>query len=88
MSDIVSSQRITIRVSESLVKRLKRHANMKQRSESALVRDALENLLGDTPEPGSAYDLAKAAGLIGCARGAPSDLSTSRKHFDGFGKSK
>jgi len=88
MSDIMSSQRITIRISESLVKRLKKQAGMKRRSESALVREALENYLGEAPTPSSAYDLAREAGLIGCARGLPSDLSTNRKHFEGFGKSR
>lgn len=86
MSDIVSSPRITIRVSESLVKRLKKHAGMKRRSESALVREALETYLGESPASSSAYDLAKEAGLIGCVRNEPSDLSTNRKHFEGFGE--
>ncbi len=87
MCDIMSSQRITIRISESLVKRLKKHARMRRRSESALVREALENYLGEAPTSSSAYDLAREAGLIGCVRGGPSDLSTNRKHFEGFGKS-
>ena len=83
----MSSQRITIRISESLVKRLKKQAGRKRRSESALVREALESYLGEAPASSSAYDLARAAGLIGCVRGGPSDLSTHHKHFEGFGKS-
>ncbi len=86
MSDTMSSQRITIRISESLVKRLKKQAGMRRRSESALVREALENYLAEAPASRSAYDLADAAGLIGCVRGAPSDLSVNRKHFEGFGE--
>jgi predicted DNA-binding protein len=88
MSDSMSSQRITIRISESLVKRLKMHAGVRRRSESALVREALENYLGEASTSSSAYDLAKEAGLIGCVRGAPSDLSTNRRHFEGFGESR
>jgi hypothetical protein len=53
-----------------------------------LVREALENYLGEAPTPSSAYDLAREAGLIGCARGLPSDLSVNRKHFEGLGKSR
>lgn len=87
MSDM-SSLRITIRISESLVKRLKKHADMKGRSESALVREALENYFGESPGPSSAYDLARDAGLIGCVKGGPSDLSSNRRHFDGFGESR
>jgi predicted DNA-binding protein len=88
MSDSMSSPRITIRVSESLVERLKKHAGMKRRSESALVREALENYLGEAAASGSAYELAREAGLIGCVRRGPSDLSTNRKHFKGFGESR
>ncbi len=88
MSDAMSSQRITIRISESLVKRLKKQAGRKRRSESALVREALESYLGEAPASSSAYDLARAAGLIGCVRRVPSDLSTHRKHFEGFGESR
>jgi hypothetical protein len=53
-----------------------------------LVREALESYLGEAPAPRSAYDLAKEAGVIGCVRGGPSDLSTNRKHFEGFGKNR
>ena len=88
MSDTMSSQRITIRISESLVKRLKKHAGMRRRSESALVREALESYLGEASTSSSAYDLAREAGLIGCVRGGPSDLSANRKHFEGFGQNR
>jgi len=88
MSDAMSSQRITIRISESLVKRLKKQAGMKGRSESALVREALESYFGEDSPSSSAYDLAREAGLIGCVRVGPSDLSTNRKHFEGFGESR
>lgn len=36
----------------------------------------------------SAYELFKEAGLIGCAKGLPKDLSTNKRYFAGFGKSK
>ena len=78
MSDTMSSQRITIRISESLFERLKKHAGIRRRSESALLREALESYLGEASTPGSAYDLAREAGLIGCVNRGPSDLSGSR----------
>jgi predicted DNA-binding protein len=82
----MSSQRITIRISESLGKRLKKQAGTRRRSESALVREALESYLGEASTSSSAYDLAREAGLIGCVRRGPSDLSTNRKHLEGFGE--
>ncbi len=36
----------------------------------------------------SAYELFRKAGLIGCANGLPKNLSTNKKHFAGFAKSK
>jgi len=45
----------------------------------------LENYLSEERHAGSAYELAKAAKLIGCARRAPRDLSTNPRHFEGFG---
>jgi len=36
--------------------------------------------------PGSAYELAEEAGIIGCLRGAPTHLSTNPRHLRGFGK--
>jgi len=81
MSYIMSSQRITFRISEFLIRRLKKRAEVTGRSKSALVRDALENYLREVPTSGSAYDLARAAGLIGCVDGARSDLSSTRDHF-------
>jgi hypothetical protein len=36
----------------------------------------------------SAYELMDAAGLIGCIKGAPKDLSTNEQYFAGFGRSK
>jgi predicted DNA-binding protein len=82
----MSSQRITIRISGSLVKRLRKHVGMSSRSVSALVRDAIEDYFREVPASSSAYDLAREAGLIGCVSGAPSDLSAESKHFQGFGE--
>jgi predicted DNA-binding protein len=80
-------KRITIRISKSLVKRLKKRAELRRLSKSALVREALEVYLGEASTSGSAYDLAREAGLIGCVRAGPSDLSVNRKHFEGLGRS-
>jgi hypothetical protein len=52
----------------------------------------LETYLGQPAEARPAYELAEEAGLIGfIGRGrksSPIDLSTARRHFEGFGKSK
>jgi len=86
MSDTMASQRITVRIPQSLGKRLKKQASLKGQPESELVRKALEDYLGGSKPILSAYEIAKQAGLIGCARGGPRDLSTNRRHFEGFGQ--
>jgi predicted DNA-binding protein len=87
MSDM-SSHRITIRIPETLGQRLSRRSRVKGQTESELVREALENYLGQSKEERSAYELARDAGLIGSVKRAPRDLSTNPRHLDGFGKSR
>jgi hypothetical protein len=88
MSDIMASQRITVRVPVTLGARLRDHSCGKGQTPSDVVRLALENYLSEASGPGSAYELAEAAGLIGCVDRAPRDLSTNRRHFEGFGRRK
>ena len=87
MSDM-SSQRITVRVPAHLGSLLRDHSRVRGQTPSDLVRVALENYLGAKHNAVSAYELASAAGLIGSVRRAPKDLSTNRRHFEGFGKQK
>lgn len=49
-----------------------------------VVREALESCLQPEADEPSAYDVAKRAGLIGCAKPLPEDLSTNPKHLAGF----
>ena len=82
----MASERITVRVPSILGVRLRDRFRVKGQTPSDLVRAALEHYLGEEPGAGSAYELAEAAGLIGCVRSAPKDLSTNRLHLEGFGK--
>ena len=84
----MASHRITIRIPEALGQRLASRSRMKGQTESELVREALENYLGQSKEERSAYELAQEAGLIGSVKRAPRDLSTNRRHLEGFGKQK
>jgi predicted DNA-binding protein len=91
MSD-VASERITIRIPETLGQRLRYRSRMRGQPESELVREALETYLGQSTEGRPAFDLAEEAGLIGCVgngrKSPPRDLSTNPRHFEGLGKSK
>ena len=82
------TRRFTVRVPSSLSERLRVCAQLRGQSESEVIREALEHHLQKKLKGVSAYDVFKAAGLIGCAKGAPKDLSTNKKYFKGFGESK
>ena len=82
----MAAKRITIRIPATLSQKLRVCSRLKGQSESELVRGALEEYLdANTP---NAYDAFKAAGLIGCVKGAPKDLSTNPRYMEGFGKSR
>jgi len=83
MSDM-SDSRLTIRVSPELRQQLARRAKMDRKGHSDIVREALAHYLksGQT-----AYDGFQRAGLIGIAKTGPRDLSTNKKHLEGFGRS-
>ena len=85
MSDMASN-RITIRVPKGLEHRLRGRSRASGKTPSEIVRVALEAYLGAEKGRGSAFEMATALGLIGCAGRLPKDLSTNPKHFDGFGK--
>jgi predicted DNA-binding protein len=84
----MATQRISVRVPDKVARRLKERSRMTGAGESAVVREALEEYLSKNAHEQTAYDLAREAGLIGCAQGAPKDLSTNKRHFKGFGKAK
>ena len=87
MSD-VAPHRITIRVPETLETSLRLRSRVNGQTPSDLVRLALKSYLSKHAGAGSAYEIAEEAGLIGCVRRAPKDLSTDRRHFEGFGERK
>jgi len=85
MSDM-AIDRITIRVPATLGSRIRNRSRAKGQSPSELVRTAVETYLEQDHVPRTAYEFAKELGVLGAAPGLPKDLSTSKRHFDGFGK--
>jgi predicted DNA-binding protein len=86
MSDVVKDVRLTVRISAELRNRLKQAAKRTGTRESDLVRSGVEMRLAAEETVQTALDRVKKAGLIGIVKGAPPDLSTNRKYFDGFGE--
>jgi hypothetical protein len=79
-------ERINVRVERKLKQRLEIEAQEKGVSLSEIVRQALhEHIERQTPGE-SCYDLAKRLGVLGSAKGLPSDLSTNPKHMEGFSR--
>jgi predicted transcriptional regulator len=83
----MKDDRITVRFSPELRRRLQAAARRGGKRESDLVRDAVELKLATEERAFTAWEHAKKAGLIGAAKGKIRDLSTNPKYFDGFGGS-
>ena len=81
----MSTARITIRIDESLRNRLDSVAEATGKTESEIVRDALEQYINHNQSETTCYDVFKKAGVIGCVKGGPKDLSTNPKYMEGFG---
>jgi predicted DNA-binding protein len=79
--------RITVRFPPDLSRRLKASARRSGQKESGLIREAVERQLAAEDDLATAFERAKALGIIGSVKGAPSDLSTNPKHLNGFGES-
>ena len=77
--------RLCVRVEEMTRKKLAERARLEVKDESEVIRDALQRHLNENVD--SAYDALMRTGGIGIATGSPSDLSTNKKHFEGFGRS-
>jgi hypothetical protein len=78
--------RITVRLDRLLEQRLREEARAAGTNESEVVREALAAYFAARQRPETALDVARRAGVIGCAEGLPPDLSTNKDHFEGFGQ--
>jgi predicted transcriptional regulator len=79
-------ERINVRVESRLKQQLEAVARAKGVSPSQVVRQAIEEHLRQQTPSESCYDLANRLGILGSAKGLPTDLSTNPEHMEGFGR--
>ena len=79
------SGRISIRIPKKLEQGVRQLVQATGKSESEIVRAALEDYCRRHEREPSCYDLAASAGNLGCGSG-PADLATNPKYMEGFGK--
>ena len=84
----MASERISVRVPAGITRRLKERSRATGARESEVVREALELYLSTKDSEQTTFAILREAGLIGCVDGAPRDLSTNKKYFNGFGERK
>jgi metal-responsive CopG/Arc/MetJ family transcriptional regulator len=77
--------RINVRLDPQLKEQLESVARAEGVSPSEVVRVALREHLKRKQPQQSCLDLARQIGIIGIYKGAPSDLSMNKDHFEGFG---
>jgi predicted DNA-binding protein len=80
------SKRITARVTPDTLLRLRRRSKLTGKSESEIVREAIEAHLTATSAPETAEAMFRRLGLADSAKGLPPDLSTNKEYFEGFGR--
>lgn len=78
--------RLAIRITDDTLKLLEEVAAGQGKSESEIVREALEVFLQSYKKNENCYSLAKRLGIIGVAENLPKDLSKNKKYFRDFGK--
>ncbi len=85
---MVTEQEKMLKVPVSLVldQQLKDAVKLTNKTEEDLIREALEIYLSQINQAKTCYDLALESGIIGIADDLPSDLSTNKDYFQGFGQ--
>ncbi len=78
--------RISVRLDTDTRQQLDAEVQATGKNESDVVREALCAYFRKRPRPESCLELARRHRLIGCAKRLPADLSTGRRHFEGFGR--
>ena len=88
MQHRAKTKRLSIRVTRDIDSKLRKRSAVTGKSESLIIREALETHLAGTAPQETALELAKRLGLIGKAKHLPSDLSTNPMHLEEFAKPK
>ncbi|MGK7877319.1 MAG: ribbon-helix-helix protein, CopG family [Xenococcaceae cyanobacterium] len=82
----MKEQRITIRLDEQEHSLLSSLSLRENKTESEIVRAALRKYCQEALASQSSYSLAQELGIIGITEELPSDLSTNKAYFEGFGE--
>ena len=82
----MTNPRISVRLDKATERKLKDEVQATGKNLSELVHEALAAYLQNRSQPETCLDLARRHGLVGRAKRLPSDLSTNRKYFEGFGR--
>lgn len=88
----MNSYRLSLRIPYNLEESLANIAEASDQPISEIVRDALQQFVASKKrlkknKPENCFEAFQKAGLIGCIKKAPNDLSTNKKYFKGFGES-
>lgn len=81
----MKTRRLTVRLSPELHEEVDALSQSTGKSESELVREAIQDYCEKHGAALSCHDIALKAGLIGCAKDLPADLSTNPRYMEGFG---
>ena len=81
----MSERAITVKLSTRLAASLSARARSQHKTQSAVVREALEHHLAEGDDAKEPSFLELAQDLAGCLEG-PADLSSNRRYLKGYGR--
>jgi Arc/MetJ-type ribon-helix-helix transcriptional regulator len=82
----MANAKISVRLDEETQRLLDQETRGTGRSGSEVVRDALKAYLKDKSGEPTCLELARRHRLLSRGKRLPRDLSTNRKHMEGFGR--
>ncbi len=78
---------LTLDLPAALDEQLTKAAQSQGASKVEIIYEAVKEYLAQRQTPPPDSFAALAADVIGCAKGGPPDLSTNKKHMEGYGQS-
>lgn len=82
----MARKKIAVRIEEEFLEILEQIAVGTGRNSSEVIREALKDYIEKMQSKVKCYEIAQRLNLIGKDLKLPSDLSVSRRHFEGFGR--
>jgi hypothetical protein len=80
------ARKLNLQLEPEMEKRLAEAVDATGQTKEEIVQAALAAYLPSGKQPASCLELARQLGVLGCSKDGPKDLSTNKRHMEGFGR--